>query len=278
MTATKSKTHEQNLKPTERNGGMESDTPNAADSEAGRPELSPVQSIPLELVDPPANNPRESFPEEELRSLADWIAAVGLLQAVIVRPTGERFELVAGERRKRAVALLDWDDIPATVRILDDREAAEVRLIENFDRKSLTPFEEVKGFCVLQELGHDAASIAALLRLPAAAVENRLRFQELPEFWRDWLRADDPRRGAAAELLVEWIDFPQVLDVMQRVVENGRWPMSLVAWRRELTEGVLRLSRDCDPQSPCGPLFEIAADDDKSRDRLRERLQVVELQ
>jgi len=153
---------------------------------------------------------------------------------------------------------------------LDDCQAAEVRFLENADRKSLNPAEEAAGLQILQSLGHTPESLAELVRIPADDVNRKLALLELPAFWQRWLRSDDRRRGPAAELLVEWIDFPQVLDAMQTVIENKRWPMSLVEWRRELTEAILRLTRDADPQSPVGPAFKLT-------DELRPRLEVREV-
>lgn len=221
-------------------------------------EISPVKFIPLGLIDPPQANPRETFDDAEIQSLSDSISEVGLLQPVIVRPDGERFELVAGERRLRAVRLMKGETIAATIRNLGDREACEIRLLENLDRRSLSPWEEARGFSMLAALGHDAESLAKLVRIPADDVERRLKLCDLCEqnpFWREWLQADDPRRGPAAELLVEWLEFPTVLKAAEALAD--RWPVSLVQFRHDLTEILVRLSRDADPQSPVGPAFEL---------------------
>lgn len=225
--------------------------------DAGLDLLSLTQRIPLSLIDPPRCNPREAFDEADLRELAGNIADVGLLQPVVVRPAGERFELVAGERRFRAVQLNRGETIAATVRELSDREAAEIRLSENLERESLSPLEESTALQMLLALGHDFGSLATLVHREAAQVEARARLTELPAFWKEWLEADraDSRRGLAAEMLVEFIDVPPVLDAMQSVTEL--WPMPLSAWRRKLTDLVLLHSRDAEPASPVGPAFRL---------------------
>ena len=92
------------------------------------------------MIDPPDQNSRDDL--GDLEDLSKSIGSVGLLEPVVVRPQRKRFQLVAGERRLKACQLLDWTEIPATVRKLTDREAAQIRLLENIDRRSLNPIEE----------------------------------------------------------------------------------------------------------------------------------------
>jgi len=237
-------------------------------------ELSAVQSIPLTLIGPSPFQSREEFPEAELRSLADSLAAVGQLSPLVVRPSPadpSHFELVAGERRKRALELLGESHADCSVRDLADVDAAEVALLENLDRENLNAAEASRGLQTLLRLGHDVDTLAALLRIGVDDVAARLQLAELPAFFQKWLRAErDPRRGLAAERLTAWLEFPDVLAAMESVGDRWGNGMTLSAWQRELTDVVLRLSRDCDPQSPVGPAFRITKD-------LKDRLQVREL-
>jgi ParB/RepB/Spo0J family partition protein len=237
-------------------------------------ELSPVKSIPLALIDPSPFQSREEFPEAEIRSLADSIAAVGLLSPLVVRPSPadpSRFELVAGERRKRALELLGESHADCSVRDLADVDAAEVALLENLDRENLNAAEASRGLQTLLRLGHDVSTLAALLRIGVDDVAARLQLAELPAFWQAWLRKErDPRRGVAAERLVAWLEFPDVLAAMEPVAARWGNGMTLSAWQRELVDVVLRLSRDMDPQSPVGPCFKVTRE-------LREKLKVVQL-
>ena len=237
-------------------------------------ELSAVQSIPLTLIGPSPFQSREEFPEAELRSLADSLAAVGQLSPLVVRPSPadpSHFELVAGERRKRALELLGESHADCSVRDLADVDAAEVALLENLDRENLNAAEASRGLQTLLRLGHDVDTLAALLRIGVDDVAARLQLAELPAFFQKWLRAErDPRRGLAAERLTAWLEFPDVLAAMESVGDRWGNGMTLSAWQRELVDVVLRLSRDMDPESPVGPAFRVTKE-------LRERLQVREL-
>lgn len=228
-----------------------------------------ARNISLNLIDPPAENPRENFDQSEIDSLAESIAEVGLLQPVIVRPQGKRFELVAGERRYRAVTQLGWLELPATVRELDDRTAAEIRLIENIDRKSLNAVEEAKALEILTALGHDVESLTQLVRWSESDVAGRLQVLELPHDWQQLLR-EDGISLAAVEYVLPFREQADVLDAMLKHARN-RWPLPLVEWRRLLNEAVIALSRSLEPDDPTGPRFEL------SDDRLS-RLEVIDLE
>jgi ParB family transcriptional regulator, chromosome partitioning protein len=164
-----------------------------------------VRPIPIALIDPPAFNPRRDFDKAELDHLAESIAqpGIGLLQPVIVRPKGERFELVAGERRFRALKRLKRTTVDATVRDLDDRHAAEIRLLENLDRKNLNPIEEAVAFQMLERLGHTATSLAKLVRAQERIIEARLSLLQLPEEWQAWVQ-NGQISVAQGEYLVAW--------------------------------------------------------------------------
>ena len=214
-----------------------------------------TRPVPVAIVDPPHQNPRQDFDEAELASFADSISQVGLLEPVIVCPRGNRYELVAGERRLRAVQSLGWKEIPATIRELTDRQAAEIRLLENLDRKSLNPVEEATAFRMLQDLGHSLDSLAKLARLSQRNITNRLGLLQLPTWWQSRIRSGE-LTAAAAEYLLEWIDYPRILEAMEPVAK--RWPMLLTDWYAALAREILLASRSMDPDAPDGPHFEPA--------------------
>jgi len=178
-----------------------------------------ILGIPLDSIDLPAENPRAEFPDAELDSLAESIETVGLLEPIIVRPKGKRFELVAGERRLRAVKLLREKEITASVRELDDREAAEVRLLENLDRKSLNPVEEGIAFRQLEALGHSRESLAKLLRMTEATIDGRLGLLKLPKAWQERVRSS-AISAAAAEYILPFVKYPKVLKAMEPAAET----------------------------------------------------------
>lgn len=130
--------------------------------------------------------PRRHFDKELLQELADSLKAQGLIQPVLVRPWGTKFELIAGERRWRAAQLAGLGDIPAIVREMSDQSVAAVALIENIQRKDLNPLEEAEAFSRLRDefgMTHDA--VAESVGRSRTAVSNILRLLDL---------ADEPKR------------------------------------------------------------------------------------
>ncbi len=109
------------------------------------PDLGPVAGlylIDLSRIDPSKTNPRKRFDAAAMAELTVSVAAHGVIQPILVRPTGSRFELVAGERRFRAAQAAQLSAIPALVRDLTDLEALELQVVENLKRADLHPLEE----------------------------------------------------------------------------------------------------------------------------------------
>ncbi|MCP4470935.1 MAG: ParB/RepB/Spo0J family partition protein [Gammaproteobacteria bacterium] len=126
--------------------------------------------------------PRQVFEQEALQELADSIRAQGVVQPIVVRPEGNHFELVAGERRWRAAQLAGLQKIPAVIRELDARSAAAIALIENIQREDLNPLEEAQAFLRLTEefdLTHQ--QVAESVGRSRAAVSNLIRLLDLAE-------------------------------------------------------------------------------------------------
>ena len=122
----------------------------AVEQEESRPqpqerEADEVRMLPVRLIDPNREQPRRSFDEQALADLAQSIRAVGVLQPIIVAPNGDRFTIIAGERRYRASRLAELEEIPAIVRDWDEQTRLEAALIENLQRDDLNPIEEAMG-------------------------------------------------------------------------------------------------------------------------------------
>jgi len=139
--------------------------------------------VELSQVDPNPFQPRREFRAAELEELEASIRESGLLQPILVRPRGERFQIVAGERRFRAAQRLGLKSLPAQVRDVEDAELLELALVENLQREDLHPLEEAQAYQrlheefrltqeqIAQKVGKDRATVAnamRLLRLPAA--------------------------------------------------------------------------------------------------------------
>ena len=141
-----------------------------------------VKTLRISMIDPKADQPRKNFEPEALAQLADSIAANGVLQPILVRQTGERYEIIAGERRFRGAKLAGLSEIPAIVVEADDLTAARYALIENLQREDLNPYEESVAYDrLMKEFGLSQEEIAGQLGKSRSAVANSLRLLDLPD-------------------------------------------------------------------------------------------------
>ncbi len=140
-----------------------------------------LREVSISQIDPNPLQPRERFDEEALVSLTASISELGVLQPVLVRPVGERFELIAGERRWRAAKRAGLQSIPAVVRTVDDTTSLEQAVVENLHRQDLNVLEEAAAYQQLIEdfnLSHD--DVARRVGKSRSAVSNTLRLFQLP--------------------------------------------------------------------------------------------------
>ena len=139
--------------------------------------------IAVRAIAPNPLQPRRAFRSEELTELAASIKANGLLQPIVVRLSASRrsYELVAGERRLRAVKQLGWTDIPAQIRDVDDRSLLVLALVENLQREELGPLEECQGYQKLREtFGYTQQEIADAVGKSRSTIANVMRLAALP--------------------------------------------------------------------------------------------------
>jgi ParB family chromosome partitioning protein len=166
-----------------------------------------ARSVPVSAVHPNPFQPRREFDEEELAELSASIRENGLLQPIVVRPAGnrrgtDRWELVAGERRWRAVTRLGWSDIPALVRDVDDRTLLVLALVENLQRSGLGALEEAQGYQQLQEeFGLSQKEVAEAVGRDRSTVANTLRLLQLPASVRRLVEDGSLTAGHARALL-----------------------------------------------------------------------------
>ena len=161
-----------------------------------------LEQIPLDLIDPNPFQPRRAFPEAGLKELADSIRMSGVVQPVLLRRSGERYQVVAGERRGRAARLAGLETIPAVVRDLSDKETLELALTENLLRDDLKPLEVARAYESLQErfrLSHE--EIAGRLGVNRSTVTNTLRLLRLPPTVQEMLSNGEITSGHARALL-----------------------------------------------------------------------------
>ena len=162
-----------------------------------------AREIPVAAIDPNPYQPRRVFEPAGLQELADSIKASGLLQPVVVRPRpGGRFELIAGERRWRAVQQLGQPRIPALVREVDDRSLLTLALIENLQRNDLSPLDAARGYQrLIEEFSIAQQEVARMVGKDRSTVSNTLRLLRLPEAVQELLEARRISEGHARALL-----------------------------------------------------------------------------
>jgi ParB family chromosome partitioning protein len=160
----------------------------ARDSDAPRPRIQ-VRQIEPGDIDRNPNQPRTQFDEEGLEELAATLRTHGMIQPIVVRRAGSRFQLVAGERRLRAALKIGMREVPAIVRDMNDAEAASVALIENLQRESLTAIEEAAAYQQLIELHHlTQESLAQRLGKGQSTIANKMRLLNLERDVQDAIR------------------------------------------------------------------------------------------
>jgi ParB family chromosome partitioning protein len=165
--------------------------------------------------------PRQTFDDAEIADLADSIRTHGILQPLIVRRLGDGFELVAGERRLRAAQAADWRQVPVQIRDVDDRQMAELAIVENVQRKDLNAIEKAESFeryidqyqCTQEEL-------AARVHIDRSTVANLIRLLELPADVKRMVQEGEISQGHARALLPLG-DEQEQLDFARRIKKEG---------------------------------------------------------
>ncbi|NHT76251.1 ParB/RepB/Spo0J family partition protein [Rhizobiaceae bacterium CRRU44] len=180
----------------------EMDQPIVAES-ASAPIVPADQRVPIEHITRNPRNPRRTFDEAELQDLANSVRQHGIVQPVVVRTVnGDRFEIIAGERRWRAAQLAGFSDIPVIVRDVDDRTALEIAIVENVQRSDLNPLEEAMGYeLLIADHGYTQNDLGEIIGKSRSHVANSLRLLKLPEPVRDMLSSGTLSAGHARALI-----------------------------------------------------------------------------
>jgi ParB family chromosome partitioning protein len=157
-----------------------------------------VREIEVARIKPNPNQPRLQFDEDALDELAESIRERGVLQPILLRPNGDDFLIVAGERRWRAAQRARLHAIPAIVREIDESTTAELALIENIQRQDLNALEEAEGYRqLIARHGHSQDDVGRIVHKSRSHVANLLRLLELPEFVKQSLLKGDISMGHA---------------------------------------------------------------------------------
>jgi len=222
----------------------------------------PFNELPIDAIDPNPDQPRRVFDAAQLESLAGSIRVHGVLQPVVVRRAGERYELVVGERRWRASRAAGLDSIPAVVAELDSRDRLELALVENVQRHDLNPIELAEALRGLSESGASQEEIGRRVGLERSTVANTLRLLDLAANYQEDVEAGRLGMGHAKALL-QVSNSERRRALRDRIVEEA---LSVRA-AEDLARGRPARPRARRERVPRDPNLERVAD------RLRERLQ-----
>ena len=213
-------------------------------AQAATPSVGADSRVPIEFIGPNPRNPRRSFGETELVDLSQSIREHGIVQPVVVRPSGrDRFEIIAGERRWRAAQRAGLTEIPVIIRDVDDRVALELAIIENVQRADLNPVEEALGYQqLIDDHNYTQADLGQVIGKSRSHVANTLRLLKLPDVIRDMLVDGSLSAGHARTLVTS--DDPAGL--ARRIVEEGL----SVRQAEALAQEPVRLSSGGSSRSP----------------------------
>ena len=178
-------------------------------------------TLALRLIDPNPYQPRREFDTEKLEELAESIRVHGVLQPVVVRRQGSRYQLVAGERRCRAAKLAGLHEVPAIIKEFSDADLMELAIVENLQRENLNPIEEALGYDQLcKQLGLTQEAVAQRVGKSRSHVANTLRLLQLPQAIREHVSRETLSAGHARALLA--LDKPALQrELAQRIIEEG---------------------------------------------------------
>lgn len=207
-------------------------------------QLLSVREIPLSLIDVNPFQPRETFDEEELRNLSDSIAKIGIIQPITLRATGERYQIISGERRFRASRMAGLSTIPAYIREADEQGMIEMALVENLQRSDLNAIEVALSFQrLLDECHIPQEELAPRVGKNRSTISNYMRLLKLPAEVQYNIRAKTLSMGHARALLgLE--DEQMQLQLMRRILDEGLSVRRCEELVRELTQGA-----DTEPDS-----------------------------
>lgn len=186
-----------------------------------RYEPSSRNHIDVDLIEPNPLQPRKDFDEEKLVALGASIKADGVLQPILVRRAGEKYQIIAGERRWRAALKAGLLSIPATIRDADDEDMLKIALIENLQREDLNPIEEANAYKTLID-SHDLTqeTLARYVRKNRTTITNTLRLLGLPDEVQAHVSRGTISMGHARALLGLEDSSAQV-DLCERIADEG---------------------------------------------------------
>jgi ParB family transcriptional regulator, chromosome partitioning protein len=235
----------------------------------------PYFEAPVDRIDPNPRQPREAFDEETLEELSDSIRAVGVLQPIVIRPVGDRFQIIMGERRVRAAKLAGLATIPAVVRVTEDHHLLRDALIENVHREDLNPLEEAAAYAqLLNDFSVTQEELASRIGRSRPAISNAMRLLKLPASVQRRIAAGTLSAGHA-RAVARLSDPEQQERLADRIVAQGMTVRQAeeIARRVEMGESLLdgEVRRRTRPVPQAPGMIDLA---ERLSDRLETRVRV----
>ena len=178
-----------------------------------------IVNVSVEDILPNRFQPRLAFDEKELNSLSESIAKYGIIQPIVLRQIGDKYEIIAGERRYKATVLAGLKTIPAIINNTDDNTSAEIALLENLQRKDLTVIEEAQSFKKLIDRGFTQEEISSKLGVSQSSIANKIRLLNLPKQVQDALLYSKISERHARSLL-SLNDSEKQVELLDRIVKE----------------------------------------------------------
>ena len=219
---------------------------------------SEVVYLYLDDIIPNRFQPREVFDDQALKELAVSIKEHGVIQPIIVRKVDNKYEIIAGERRYKASTMAGLTKIPAIVKNLDDKESSKVALIENLQRRDLTPIEEARTYQKILELedGMTQEELAATMGKTQSSVSNKLRLLALPDEIQDALLKEKISERHARSLL-NIDDKNEQIKMMERIIDEKMTVRELDKVIKEMKDGGVEVDNSSSITTPAVNIPEI---------------------
>lgn len=180
-----------------------------------------VVELELDQIEPNRQQPRKYFDETALEELAVSLKTYGMIQPIVVKKSGEYYEIIAGERRWRAAKIAGMEKVPVVVKKWEDGEAFEAALVENLQREDLNPMEEAESYLRLQEeFGLSQEKIAEKVGKSRSAITNSLRLLQLDPRVRNFV-VENKLTGGHARTLLPITDGDMQFELAEHIIEEG---------------------------------------------------------
>lgn len=177
-----------------------------------------IKKVSVENLFPSKYQPRKDFNQESLNALVDSIKEKGVLQPLLVRKNGDKYEIIAGERRWRASKIAGLPEVPVIEKDLDNKEVLEVALVENLLRENLSAIEEAEGFNrLISEFNHTHDALSQIVGKSRSYITNTLRLLSLPETIKEMIKNNQLTAGHARCLI--GMENPE--EIAQKIILRG---------------------------------------------------------